>query len=231
MPSSTTALISLATDVLTPVTLFTIWLVVARNQQTQAAKIWAGLLIVAAGLLAGAMAWYPPLAAIRIEPAPGGQVFVVASIAFVLPLLLLALPPSRAFLANIDPLFLARLGIWRAVYGSLLLAMGLAGGLPAGFFRSVAMGDIAVGLWAIWIATRAQRVSDRHLLAWNIAGLVDLLHVIPLAVIVLRPFILANPDAPTLNLLPLVGVPLFIALHIITIKNLVFRTPTVTARA
>ena len=228
MQSSAAALIALATDVLTPVCLFTIWLVAARNQPTQAAKVWAGLLIVAAGLLASAMAWYPPLAAIRIQPAPGAQVLVVASIAFVLPLLLLALPTSRSLLAYVDPLSVTHLGIWRAVFGSLLLLLGLAGGLPAVFFRSVALGDIAIGLWAIWIATRTQRVSDRHLLVWNVAGLIDLLHVIPLAVIVLRPFIIANPDAATLNLLPLVGVPLFIALHIITIKNLVSKMPMVT---
>jgi hypothetical protein len=220
--NSTEDLIVLLTDILTPITVFTIWLVAVRNQISKAGNLWAALLLVGVASFASAMAWYPPLAAFRISPAPGGQVLVVASIAFLLPLALLALPASRAFLANIDPLDAARLGIWRAVYGSLILALGLEGGLPKGFFQSVALGDIAVGLWALWITTRSHRVSDRHLLVWNVAGLMDLLHVIPLAVLVLRPSILANPDGSTLNLLPLVGVPLFIALHIVTIRNLVW---------
>jgi hypothetical protein len=224
MASSTTALFAFATDLLTPITLFTMWLGVTANETKCATRILAALFFIGVGALAAAMAWYPPLAAIRIEPAPGGQVAMVAALAFVVPILLLAVPTSRVFLAKVDPRAVARLGLWRAVYGSLLLAMGLTGGLPEGFFTSVAMGDIAIGLWAFAIATWAARVSDRHLLAWNIAGLLDLLHVIPLAVMVLRPFLLANPDAPTLNLLPMAGVPLFIALHIITIKNLLTKS-------
>ena len=216
-------LIALVSDILMPITLVTIWLVVVRDQSTQTAKFWAGVVLIGAATLAAATAWYPPLAAIRLEPAPGAQVAVVAFLAFGLPAVLLSLPATRLFLARIDSLSAARIGIWRVVFGSVLKAMGLAGGLPEGFYRSVAIGDIAVGLWAVWIATRSNRVSDRYLLTWNIAGLIDLLHVIPLAVIILRPFVIANPDAPTLNLLPLAGVPLFIALHIVTIRNLAFR--------
>lgn len=222
-------LIALVSDILMPITLVTIWLVVARDQPTQTAKLWAGVVLIGAATLAAALSWYPPLVAIRLEPAPGAQVAVVAFLAFGLPAVLLSLPATRLFLARIDSLSAARIGNWRVVYGSLLLAMGLAGGLPEDFYRSVAIGDIAVGLWAMWIATRPNRVSDRHLLAWNIAGLIDLLHVIPLAVIILRPFVIANPDAPTLNLLPLAGVPLFIALHIVTIRNLAFRVRKVFA--
>lgn len=223
MTLTNAGLIALVSDILMPITLFTIWLVVVRDQPRQTAKLWAAVLLIGAATLAAAMAWYPPLAAIRLEPAPGAQVAAVALLAFGLPAVLFRLPATRLFLARIDSLSAARIGIWRVVYGSALLAMGLAGDLPEGFYRSVAIGDIAVGLWAVWIATRSNRVSDRHLLAWNVAGLIDLLHVIPLAVIILRPFVIANPGAPTLNLLPLAGVPLFIALHIVTIRNLAFR--------
>jgi hypothetical protein len=212
--------IVLATDVLTLVTVFTIWLVVSRSQTGWEAKFWTAALLSSAMLTAAAVAWYPPLAAIRIEPAPGAQVVVVALIAFVAPTALLAVPATRAVLQAINPLSVVRLGIWRAAYGILLLALGLIGGLPVAFFRSAALGDILVGLWALWICTRTERVTDRHLLAWNIFGLIDLLHVIALAVFVLRPYFLANPNAAVLNLLPLVGVPLFIALHVITIRNL-----------
>ncbi|OYY76381.1 MAG: hypothetical protein B7Y43_15165 [Sphingomonas sp. 28-62-20] len=222
-------LIALVSDILMPITLVTIWLVVARDQPKQTTKLWAGLVLIGAATLAAATAWYPPLAAIRLEPAPGAQVAVVPFLAFGLPSILLSLPATRPFLARIDPLSAARIGIWRAVYGSVLLAMGLAGGLPEGFYRSVATGDIAVGLWALWIVTRSNRVSDHHLLAWNVAGLIDLLHVIPLAITILRPFIIANPDVPTLNLLPLAGVPLFIALHIVTIRNLAISERVVPA--
>jgi hypothetical protein len=59
------------------------------------------------------------------------------------------------------------------------------------------------------------------LIACNAVRLRDLLHVIPLAELALRPILLANPELPTLNLLLLVGVPLFIAPHIIILRNLI----------
>jgi hypothetical protein len=73
-------------------------------------------------------------------------------------------------------------------------------------------------------------VTQRELIAWNALGLIDLLHVIMLAAIHLRPFFLAQPDLPTLNLLPLVGVPVFIALHVLTLWGLFARRSAPTGR-
>jgi hypothetical protein len=226
MFTSPATLIALTTDLLTPVTLASVWLGVVGNTKLGIAKGVLGALLLAAFTLGAAMAWYPPLAAVRIEPAPGAQVFLIVGLGFFMPLVLFAVPSARSFLRTVDLIVIVRLGIWRLVYGALLLGMGASGGLPREFFLTVALGDMLVGLWAIWIVTRQERVSNGHLMAWNIFGLMDLLHVLPLAILVLRPFILSNANAPTLNLLPLVGVPVFIAMHIVSLGILVQRAPS-----
>jgi hypothetical protein len=52
---------------------------------------------------------------------------------------------------------------------------------------------------------------------------VDLAHVLVLGAINLRPFYLANPDIAPLNLLPLAGVPVFLALHGMTLWGIAAR--------
>jgi hypothetical protein len=122
---------------------------------------------------------------------------------------------GRRVFVGLDPRAVLRLYAWRAVFGAMLLILGLSGGLPTGFFWSAGIGDIAVGLWAIAIAARFPGVSRTELLAWNAAGLVDLIHVLALGASVLRLFYEANPEIARLTLLPFFGVPAFIALHLL----------------
>lgn len=118
---------------------------------------------------------------------------------------------------SIDVTALVDLSIWRVVYGAALLAIGVLGGLPSEFFWSAATGDIVVGLWGLGIMQRKPAVSTREVIFWNVAGLLDLVHVLALGAIYLRGFYLGNPDVARLNLLPLVGVPLLLSLHLQTL--------------
>lgn len=120
-----------------------------------------------------------------------------------------------------------RLAGWRVVFGGLLAVIGLYGGLPDEFYVSAAIGDIAVGLWglALWARGRASR---RSLIAWNIIGLADLLHVLVVGALYLVPFFQTHPTTPLLGMLPTVGVPLFIALHIVALRVLL-RAPQLSS--
>jgi hypothetical protein len=92
--------------------------------------------------------------------------------------------------------------------------IGLAGGLPPGFYWSAGLGDILVGVLSTGLLAKGRDVTDRQFIAWNIFGLADLMHVISLAGIYVAPFFIANPALPPLNLVPLIIVPAFIALHV-----------------
>ena len=100
------------------------------------------------------------------------------------------------------------------MFGAGLLMIGLAGGLPPGFYWSAGLGDIVVGVVSTGLLAKGSDVTDRQFIAWNILGLADLLHVISLAAIYVAPFFIANPALPPLNLVPLIIVPTFIALHV-----------------
>jgi hypothetical protein len=65
--------------------------------------------------------------------------------------------------------------------------------------------------------------SRTVLFAWNALGLADLVLAIARGALSLLPFYAANPTVAPQNLLPLVGVPLFIALHIWMIWGLLNR--------
>jgi hypothetical protein len=217
-PETISAIIN-ATDIFIPLTLLTVWLALKRAlPRGQHLAIFA-LALVPVLIWAGLWSWVPALAALRLQPPPFGQGAVILSVVLGF-LALMFLPPVRAFFRNADLRLLVTMGGWRPVYGSGLLAIGLLGGLPAAFFWSAAIGDVLVGLWAIWIMTRKLEVSQREVVAWNIFGFADLAHVLVLGAIYLRPFYLANPDVSPLNLLPMAGVPVFLALHIMTLWGL-----------
>ncbi|MCM0019533.1 MAG: hypothetical protein NBV67_06035, partial [Tagaea sp.] len=163
-------------------------------------------------------AFVPELSARRLNPPPAGQAGVILTVLFG-SIALLALPSVRRFFRTARLELLVAIGPWRIVYGGALLSIGTQGGLPAGFFWSVALGDIAVGIWAIVILARGA-VSTRHLAIWNVAGMIDLAHALALGAVHLRPFFLANADVPPLNLLPLAGVPVFLAVHVMTLWGL-----------
>lgn len=165
--------------------------------------------------IAAAFAFVPGLVAWRqdnsaVQPAIILSTITVAAV-------LHAAPAVRDFFRGASLTPLLGLFLWRAVFGFLLAMLWLAGGLPAAFAQPAAIGDIAVGLWAallLWRMRDGDQPSRIHLWLWNLAGLLDLLNVMRLAVTVLVPWLTANPALPEFPLLPLFGVPLFIALHL-----------------
>jgi hypothetical protein len=120
-----------------------------------------------------------------------------------------------------------RIAGWRVVFGGLLAVIGFLGGLPPGFYISAAIGDIAVGLWGLALWARGT-ASHRSLIAWNIIGLADLLHVLAVGALYLVPFFQTHPTIPVFGMLPTVGVPLFIALHIVALRVLL-RAPQLSS--
>jgi hypothetical protein len=208
----------LATDLLMPFTVLSIWWTVHRARREGL----SGVMIAAALALAlvwGAMwSFYPPLAALRFLPPPGGQAGAILGLIVGLNLLRF-FPSVRTMFRTIDIQRLVDLGIWRLIYGTALLVIGLQGGLPPEFFWSAAFGDILVGLWAITIMTRRPNVSRREVTLWNVTGLLDLLHVLALGALYLPPFYTSQPNIAPLNLLPLVGVPMLLVLHIMTLAG------------
>lgn len=165
--------------------------------------------------LAAAFAVLPGLVAWR-QDSPAVQPAIILS-TIAITAALHAVPAVRDFFqrARLTPLL--GLFLWRAAFGALLAMLWLAGGLPTAFALPAAIGDIAVGSWAaflLWRMRSGVQPSRLHLWLWNLAGLLDLLNVMRLAVTVLVPWLVANPSMPQFPLLPLFGVPLFIALHL-----------------
>jgi hypothetical protein len=171
------------------------------------------ILVAAAALAWGAVhAFYPPLVTWRSE-FPLGQPMLIGGLIVALTLAA-GTPTGVAYFraAALGPLI--ALFAWRIVFGGALLVLGLSGALPEGFFWPAALGDIFVGLWALSMLPRFSSISRWELLVWNVVGLLDLLNVLRMGLLELRPFFVANPDMTPLSLLPLFGVPFFIALHL-----------------
>jgi hypothetical protein len=211
-----------ASDVLMVLTAGSFWLAYRRARRGDARSLVPELAVGVALLWGALWVWFPPLAVLRLAPPPGGQVLAIVSIIAGFAALLFV-PAVRAYLGTADLSAFVWMGPWRIVYGAALLLIGIMGGLPAAFFWSAGIGDVLVGAWAITILFRKATVRSTELTLWNAAGLADLLHVLALGAANLRPFYLANPDMPPLNLLPLVGVPLFVGMHILCLWALTRR--------
>jgi hypothetical protein len=174
------------------------------------------LVIGGASLFGVCNAWLPALAALRDHVRPAQPVMVITLTAA---LLLLGWQGKGAvFFRTATTRPLVALHGWRFVFGLLLLASGLSGSLPANFW-SVALGDIIAGLWAISIWQRTVPASQRELVAWSAFGLIDLIHLLPRAIIALPPFYQSHPDLFRPLLLPLLGVPMLIAVHILLLRR------------
>jgi hypothetical protein len=166
--------------------------------------------------------YWPKLSAHRLDPPPLGQGLAILSLIAVL-LLPLAFKKFRNLLAqtNFEPL--ASFSYWRIIYGALLIILGLQSALPGNFFWSAGVGDITAGIIAMILVGSKTKDSSPWFLTWNIVALADLIHVISLGAIFLRPFFIANPIIPPINMLPLAGVPMLIALHIFALVGLLKR--------
>jgi hypothetical protein len=115
---------------------------------------------------------------------------------------------------------------------AFLILMGL-GHLPALFALPAGLGDIAAGIAAPFVARRlAQGTGHRAALRFNAFGITDLVVALGLGgltafqVINVTPVNHAISELP-LVLIPTVGVPLLLALHIVTTRQLLSprRTP------
>jgi hypothetical protein len=210
------------TDIMMMPTVLSMWFVLVRARRDGMSALGFGI---AYGIaLAWGLVWmfHPTFIAWRALPPPLGQGVAIGSLVLSL-VAMLALPTLRAYAATVDAASFLVLGPWRIFYGAILLALGVGGALPPAFFWSSAIGDIFTGLWAIWLMTRNTPPSRNMLLAWNAFGLADLVFAIGRGAFSLLPFYAANPGVAPQNLLPLVGVPLFIALHIWMIWGLLNR--------
>ncbi len=212
-------IIAALNDVLVAIFFISYWQIM-RSANSVAWRPTFTAAILGCGLLWGA-AWsfVPQLSVLRLLPPPAGQapIILVSILSFTN---LLMISKVWVFFSGADVFKLMWLGPWRLVFGALLLVSGLIGGLPAGFFWPAALGDMAAGMWSIYILARAPEVRRWELIAWNIFGLADLIDALVQGAIYLRPFFLAHPELPTLNLLPLIGVPLFVASHFAILWNL-----------
>ncbi|MCC1480442.1 hypothetical protein [Roseibaca sp. Y0-43] len=171
-----------------------------------------------ATLLWGALwSYVPALGAMRLAPPPLGQAGVILIALIGLSALWLG-PHVRHRTGQFDPTPLLGMAVWRMVFGMSVLAVGVAGGLPASFYWSVGLGDILVGLVGGALLLKRRPATPSQFRLWNLLGLADLSHVLVLGAITLIPFFTANAHVPFVNLLPLTGVPLLLSLHILALR-------------
>jgi hypothetical protein len=204
------------TDLLMPLTVSSIWWTLLRARNNGPSAMIMAIPFVPALTWGALWSFNPTLSSWRFLPPPAGQAGAILTLIIALSLLRLS-PLVRTLFRSIDMSRLIDMGAWRVIYGTALLLIGIQGALPSEFFWSAALGDIFVGLWAFTIIARRPNVSRGELIAWNGVGLLDLLHVLVLGALFLPLFYKNHPDAPPLNLLPLVGVPLLLVLHIMTL--------------
>ena len=118
------------------------------------------------------------------------------------------------------------------VYIARILAIGaiykmFIGALPVHFVASSAVPDLFFGLSAIYVAWRAERLSNRFFILWNIAGIAILftaLITMHFTLPGLLHFVSDGPTAREVVSFPMVLVPLFVApffinLHLLAIAK------------
>lgn len=158
-----------------------------------------------------------------------------------LPLLLAVTVPLAAFLTawrmsgslrdallGAHPVLIIGPQAWRFA-GFGFLALNAHGVLPGYFTWPAGLGDMAIGVTALWVLSAAIRqptfTSSRTFVAWNLLGIADL--VVAVATGALGSLIAANagaiPTAPMarlpLVLIPAFFVPLFVILHIVALAQ------------
>jgi hypothetical protein len=161
---------------------------------------------------------------------PSGELPVRLAIAFTMPPLLFAVAhslfaPVRAWVTTLDLGIIVLAQSWRVIGIVFLFLWGL-GDLPAAFALPAGLGDIAVGVFAIYVGrsvlhrTSGWQTQTRWLVG---LGLLDFAIALSSAVLASegRPLQLAGAPLPTMMqefpmvLIPTFGVPLFAILHLI----------------
>ena len=126
--------------------------------------------------------------------------------------------------------------IFRVVGVTFLIVMAL-GKLPAVFALPAGLGDIAIGVEAIFVARSLRRgVVSRRTVWFNILGLVDLVVALGIGVTAapgVAHVLSLTPSTEQIALLPLVlvpttVVPLAVALHLLSLSKLVVTTKKTT---
>jgi hypothetical protein len=191
-----------------------------------------GVAVVAASLLGGWFVVTSLLAssgtyARTIAPAVELPVLTVAAVGTLAALLLATTIPvvSRSLSA---PGSLARLALAQTprVEGFVFLIVLAQGALPAGFAWPAAVGDMATGLAAPFVARQLTRGSGRRLAVWfNVFGLVDLINAVTLGVLFGLGVFAVEPAPQALAFLPLalvptLAVPVAITLHVVSLRRL-----------
>jgi hypothetical protein len=118
--------------------------------------------------------------ALRHVPVPPPAIAVALTMATLLVVRLS--PAARTALHQLGPGPLIVFHVTRIAAGAYFLVMGARGVLPREFTTPAGWGDIIVGVAAIWVLLRClpPRTSWQRMafLAWNVAGLLDILGVL-----------------------------------------------------
>ena len=132
----------------------------------------------------------------------------------------------RQFALSLNPMALTIAQTWR-IGGITFVTLQVFHILPGVFAQPAGWGDFFIGITAPFVALYLARPGHKRLfLAWNIAGVFDLVTAITLGVLsstgvgVLRPPV--STDAMTvlpLSLVPTFAVPLLLIVHIILITQ------------
>jgi hypothetical protein len=162
---------------------------------------------------------------------PWLAIAMTASIAAVL--LATRIPVVSRILAQPDALWRLTVPQYFRVEGvAFLLALAL-GKLPAGFALPAGLGDIAVGIGAVYVARSVRRgVAGRRAVWFNILGLMDLIVATAIGVAAapgIAHVLSLSPSTEQIALLPLVlipttVVPLAAALHVLSLRKIALST-------
>lgn len=156
---------------------------------------------------------------LRQSPVPPPVIAVALTIATLV--VIRISPRTRAGVQNLGPGPLVLFHLVRIAAGAYFLALGSRGVLPRQFTTPAGWGDIFIGITAVWVLWRClpvrtawQRVA---LLAWNVAGLLDILGVLGNAVrlFVRDPSFVGPFMTLPLAILPTFVVPIVIVSHVL----------------
>jgi hypothetical protein len=182
------------------------------------AAVLGGWLVVSA-LLAGAGVY-------SLDP---GEVVPWLLVVFTATLTALLLATRIPLVSRIlaDPGMPARLALPHTlrVVGVLFLIVMALGHLPAAFALPAGLGDIAIGVAAPFVARRLARGNGHTgAVRFNVLGILDLVVAVSIAFLLFE-FVEVTPSTAPLRLLPLAlipttAVPLAVALHIVSLRQL-----------
>jgi hypothetical protein len=205
-----------------------------RPLVTAAAGLFLGAWLYAALSLSIAGVFHPGARGLAfggssVPPLVGALLFLVVALAMASVLFFLV-PPLRRTLDEIPGHWLVAVHALR-VMGFLVLSAGLSGVLPIAFAGPAGVGDGLTGLAAPFVAYtihQRRRGAQVAALLWNMFGLADLIVVAVLCALSTpatpgyRPALGDNSNFalfPT-GLLPIFCAPLFILLHLLSIRAL-----------